>query len=256
MPSLRFHIASRLPIGVLGVALWPVEAPSATEPAKLYADCMDLAREDPEHALKTARAWQDSGGGNPARHCLAMALISLSQYEQAAVQLEALAELMVGDSKALRAAILGQAAQAWSRIGQTKRALTSLDGALRLSPGDVDLLIDRSIVRGSAGIYREAIDDLNRVLELAPGRGEALILRASAHRHLDDPDRAREDVERAVALNPHNPEAFLERGIIRRLQDDENGARLDWLRVLELAPDAPVAEFARMNLEKLDLKLE
>src|SRR5882762_3059162 len=48
------------------------EADSAT-----YERCMTLAKEDPAAARDLAETWRGRGGGHPAEHCIAVALIGL-----------------------------------------------------------------------------------------------------------------------------------------------------------------------------------
>lgn len=216
-----------------------------------YTACMSLARGEPAAAFEQARAWSLQGGGEPARRCAAVALIGLGRYVEAAQRLEQLASEMVADSAGLRGGVLAQAAQAWLLSGEAERAHVALSEALRLAPGDVELLVDRSIASATTGQYWEAIDDLNRALELAPERADILILRASAYRLLDVPDLAGDDLDRALRLDPDNPDGLLERGILRRLAGDTAGARADWTQVVETAAGTPAADFARANLEKL-----
>ena len=42
-----------------------------------YAACLKLLDHDAEAAFESALAWQDAGGGAPARHCAALALVRL-----------------------------------------------------------------------------------------------------------------------------------------------------------------------------------
>lgn len=229
---------------------------ASLDDALLYTDCMKLAREAPEQAFEEALAWRDDNGGPAARHCVAVALIELGQPAEAAHRLELLAQELAPGEPRTGSEILGQAGQAWLAAGETARAFAAQSAALELAPGDVELLIDRSITLAGTGQFWEAIADLDRAAKLAPGHAEVLILRASAYRRVDGRDLALEDVQRALALEPGNPEGLLERGILRRLAGDRAGARRDWLKVLERAPDGPAAESARGHLEELDVKVE
>lgn len=64
----------------------------SAEDAKQYQDCLKLARLKPEDGFESAIAWRDMGGGEPAKHCVAVALIALEKYEEAATRLDALAD--------------------------------------------------------------------------------------------------------------------------------------------------------------------
>ena len=242
----------------------PAAAQQADEPdprveaAERYAECMQTARSDPERALGTARTWQDQGGGDPARHCIAVSLLSLGRYAEAAERLEELGRTMSGPAvdAQMRADTLAQAGQAWLLAGRPERAQAAQSAALELRPKDVELLIDRALTLAQAGEYWEAIDDLNRADELAPGRADILVFRASAYRYVDALELAREDVNRALELDPDNPEGLLERGIIRRLSGDKQGARHDWLKLIDLHDGTPAADTARRNLERMDVQTE
>lgn len=222
---------------------------------RLYTGCMVLARTDPPKALQQSEAWLARGGGEPARHCGAIALLGVGRHTEAAIKLESLATETRIDGGRLKAELLAQSGQAWLIAGDGSRAYAVQSAALALRPDDVELLVDRSITLGTGGRFWESIDDLNRVLEIQPERADALVFRAAAYRRLDSIDLAETDIERAVALWPDAPDVLLERGNIRRLKSDVAGARADWRRVIELAPDLPAALAARRNLDRADGKL-
>lgn len=229
-------------------------AAEASDRAKEYAACMNLARADPGKAFEKAQGWQRRDGKLAARHCMAVALIGQQQFIEAARMLEQLAKDAGGKLAGLEGDLLGQAGQAWLMAGEGARAVAAFTNALGKTPDDVELLIDRAIAYGSEARYWQAIDDLNRATEIAPERAEAYLLRASAYRHVDSLELATEDVNRSLALEPDNPDALLERGIIRRLAGDDMSAWRDWLMVLEIAPDSAAAKDARGNLERLEVK--
>ncbi len=221
--------------------------------AKRYRGCMALAKRAPQAAFDEALAWTGLGGGKAADHCAAAALVGLGQYEEAARRFEALAQVIKAEAPA-RADLLAQAAQAWLLGGDGGRAEAVLTAALKLLPGDVDLLIDRAAARAQMGRYRSAVTDLDQAIGKDTGRADAYVFRASAYRFLDDPARAETDVARALALDAGHAEGLLERGILRRLGGDEAGARQDWLAVATGHPGTPAAAAARANLEKMDVR--
>ena len=226
--------------------------PGEVAAAREYAACMDLARSDAAAAHETAVAWRVRGGGDAASHCVAVALIGLGDYIQAAEKMEALAREMTHATAAARGELLGQAGNAWTIAGKPDRAYAAQTEALGLKPRDANILIDRGITLTSTAKFWDALDDLNQALEIAPGRVDALVFRAIAWRHLGSLELADDDIGRALGLQPDNLDALLERGAIRRRRGDSDGARADWLRVLELVPDGPLADAARGNLEKMD----
>ena len=217
-----------------------------------YAACMALTQSQPADALASASAWQANGGGQAARHCAAVAMIRLGRYDEAAANLDVLAQDLDPAEVDLRVGVLGQAGQAWLLAADAEHALAAQTAALALAPKNVELLIDRSISLITLTRYWEALDDLNAALDLAPGRPDILIFRASAYRYLESVDLALDDVERALALEPENPDGLLERGILHRIAGEPEAARRDWQRVLSVAAGTPAADMARDNLARLD----
>jgi tetratricopeptide (TPR) repeat protein len=242
---------------------WPLLAapPPAARPgppraadadAATYARCMKLAQDAPADGRKLAQAWQERGGGHPADHCLAVSLIGLRQYKDGAARLEALAQAMVRAPAALRADVLGQAAQAWLLAGDAGRAYAAGGMALMLRPDDPELLVDRAAAAGSAGWFDKAAADLDRVLQADPQRLDALIYRASANRALGRLDPAMADIEAALKLAPDSAPALLERGNLRSLRGEIDAARADWVRVAALAPGTSAAAAAKTNIARVD----
>jgi tetratricopeptide (TPR) repeat protein len=220
-----------------------------------YRTCLILAKTKPEQGWEEALAWQSLGGGEAARHCAAVALIGMGKYGEAATRLETLAnESVRADS--VRAEMLAQAAQAWGLLGNTQRADAALRGALTLSSGNPDLLLDQAVLMAQFGHYNDAVQVLSQVLRAQPNRVEALTLRASAFRYQDNLAGAEDDINTALKLDPDFTEALLERGILHRMKGDDKAARADWLRVVELQPEGNTADTARRNIEKMDVKVK
>jgi tetratricopeptide (TPR) repeat protein len=243
---------SAAPLRLPPVQLPPVAPRAADADAATYERCIKLAGENPQAAHELAAQWRQRGGAHPADHCLAVALIGLKQYKEAAERLEKLAPAMVHAPAPLRAEVLGQAAQAWLLAGEPGRAYAADGAALALLPDDPDLLTDRAEAAGSAGWYDKAIADLDRVLQSHPTRAEALIYRASAYRRQGRLDPAWADIEAALKASPESVPALLERGNIRILRGDLDGARQDWRRVAALSPGSAAGGAAKANIARLD----
>lgn len=232
----------------------PKPGADAQDPARKYADCMELARDEPTKGFDEALAWKGLGGGDAAEHCLAASLMGLKIYGEAAQRFEAIAgHTKRGDQ--VRTGLLAQAAQGWLLSGDAERAEHVLDAALKLKPEDPDLLIDRAEARAARANYEGALGDLDLAVARAPNRPDAHSFKASALRHLNRPDEARAAAEKALALDPQHVEALLERGILKRMAGDDTGAREDWMTVLRRAPTSAAADAARADLEKMDVKL-
>ncbi len=239
------------PSPALSPSLAPAPALSperAAALAKLYSDCMALARSAPAQAIRRAEAWERDGGGDGARHCAAVAYLSSGRYEEAASRLERLAA--TAEKATLRAELHAQAGQAWMIAGKPEKALAAQTRALQAGGPRLEYLIDRAITQASLGHYFDAIDDLGAVLDAEPDRTEALVMRATAWRKLRHFDLAADDVRRALTLAPDNADALLERGILRLLRGDRVGAVADWRTVADTAPGSIAAEAARENLRR------
>jgi len=237
------------------VTVLPAQPPkNEAADAATYERCMGLARKTPAAAQKLAQDWAGRGGAHPAEHCLAVALIGLKQYKDAATRLESLGQATVHAPAELRAEVFDQAGQAWLMAGDAPRAYAAETSALGFAANNPDLLVDRAEAAGSAGWFDKAAADLDRVLKTNPDRIDALIYRASAYRQLEKLDEAMADIEKALKLAPDSAEALLERGDIRRLKGDAAGAKQDWQRVASLAPGSAAATAAKGNIARLDLK--
>ena len=236
-------------VGLLVLSYGPARADG-------YGDCVALVEIDADAAFDAATAWRDLGGGEPARHCAALALVGLELYAEAAERFEALALDMTTAPSDVRARVLAQGGQARIAAQDYPGAVATLSAALELAPDDAELFVDRAQALAGAANYFPAIDDLDQAIELVPGHIDARVFRATAYRMVDAPELARKDLDVALAAEPGHIDALLERGNLRRLQGDASGARADWLAILLHAPDGPAADAARLNLEQLDLNSE
>ncbi|MFH1805860.1 MAG: tetratricopeptide repeat protein [Pseudomonadota bacterium] len=220
-----------------------------------YKACLKLAQLQPEDGFESAIAWRDMGGGEPALHCVAVALITLGKYEEAATRLDKLAAESTSEAD-IRAGLLAQAGQAWMMAGNLQFAWRDQSRALDLVQADPRLWIDRAMVLGMAGEYWESIDDLNKAIDLDPDNVEALIYRGTAWRLLESYDLAKTDIDRALVLDPGHNQALLERGNLYRVAGENDLARKDWMTVIENSNGSPVAESAKANIEKMDVQTD
>lgn len=216
-----------------------------------YDKCLAMLTNDPAGAETFAEAWEATGGGDGATHCLGLATIALGEPEKGAQILEDLAAKSHGTNVS-RAMVYGQADQAWLMASDPEHAYGAATLALSLSPEDPDLLIDRAVAAGLLARYQDSIDDLTHALDIDPRRVDAYIFRGSAWRHLNHIELAQDDIDRALMLDPDRPEALLERGILRQRSNDPNGARSDWQRAISLSPDSSTADLAQQNLALLE----
>ncbi|MCA3339602.1 MAG: hypothetical protein ACK6DJ_04150 [Alphaproteobacteria bacterium] len=242
--------------GVLSPAQQDAALPVPPEPPRLsqapeYGRCLDLLLVDPTGARGFARDWHMQGGGEGAAQCEALAQLSLGEADPAAEALERIAARSEAGIAA-RAAVFGQAAEAWRAAGKPQRAAAAASLALALTPQDPDLLLERAMARLALGQVPGALADLDLAVVLDADRAEAWIWRAAAQRRLERLRPAEDSITTALRLAPRNVEALLERGILRQLRGEGEAARRDWERVLELAPDSAAADLAAQNLALIE----
>jgi tetratricopeptide (TPR) repeat protein len=237
--------------GGFGNILGAPASPAEIDQARRYADCTGLASSAPEKALADAREWEGKGGGAPAGHCAALALIGLGRYREAALGLEKLAGAELKERKDLAGSLYDQAAQAWVLANASADAVRDETAAIELEPENVDLLVGRGVILASDGKYQEAVADFSKAHAISGNRADVLIFRATAYRKLNSFALARADLDSAIRLQPSNAEAYLERGIIRMLSKDAHGAASDWQQVMKLGAGTPAAVTAAANLKQL-----
>ena len=245
------HVTHKLRAGLallLLAAPLPVAAQRFGEKME-YEECMRLSRSAPRDTLARAEVWLSAGGGLPAEHCAASALLALGEHEKAATRLDALARKAMGFQPAMRADLSAQAGTAWLVLGNAEKALASQNLAIQLEPSDPEHWIDRSITLAGVGAYKEAAEDLSNALKLAPRRPDILILRAAAYRGVKDWKRARTDADAALVYDADNPEALIERGHIKLATGNKPGADADFRRaLLFVPPDSALAREASAGL--------
>ena len=181
--------------GVLSSVQQDAALPVPPEPPRLsqapeYARCLDLLLADPAGARGFARDWHMQGGGEGAAQCEALAQLSLGEADAAAEALERIAARSEA-GLAARAAVFGQAAEAWRAAGKPQRAAAAASLALALTPQD------------------PAEDSITTALRLAPRNAEALLERGILRQLRGEVQAARRDWERVLELAPDSPAADL-----------------------------------------------
>jgi len=269
-------------LGLILLAAIPAHA--ADDASAHYDRCMAQAGKNAAAALADARAWSKAGGGAPAAHCAASALLGLNRYGEAAASLDALARAASTPS-GMRGEIFAQAGNAWMLAGNGAKAVASLHSALTLTAGDADLFADLGradamlrnwkdavldlnaainlrrdsnllVLRASAyralKDYRAALSDLNAALALQPRRIDFLVLRSSALAAQGKLREARDDADAALKLKPNSAEALVQRGEIARRAGDVGNARRDFQAALKVGGKGEAAEAARNGLALIE----
>ena len=215
-----------------------------------YRRCLEGSSASPALALSDAEAWTKSGGGVPAEHCAALALVGLKRYAEAGARLDRIAGGRDVPGGAFRVALFDQAGNAWLLAGDgatQRRVFPRPD----LSAGDADLFADLARAQAMVRNWHEVDLDLNAALQLSPRRADLLVLRASARRALKRYEEARADIETALKLKPGDGDALVERGLLRKQLGDLGGARRDFQAALKTASSEAAAE-AKENIDALN----
>src|ERR1700748_712952 len=88
-----------------------------------YRSCVSASNLDPAAALTDAEAWAKTGGGVPAEHCAALALVNLKRYPEAGTRLDKIAGGPDKLDAEFRVALFDQAGNAWLLAGDGARAV-------------------------------------------------------------------------------------------------------------------------------------
>lgn len=249
LPSLPI-VAAVLFAGLPLTAWGAVGAAHAPSDSAHYRSCLTASNLNPAAALSDAETWVKAGGGVPAQHCAALALVNLKRYPEAGQMLEEIAADRRVPDVFFRAALYDQAGNAWLLAGNAANAVQSFQAALALSAGDADLFADLARAQAMRHDWHEADLDLNAALQLSPRRADLLVLRASARRALEHYTQARADVELALKLKPGDSNALVESGLLRKQLGDLGGAKRDFEAALRTASGETAAQ-ARDNLNNL-----
>lgn len=246
---LAFAVTGFIAGTIVAVILCAGAARAAAPAASQYEACLNRAQGDPSGALMLASSWARAGGGAPAEHCAAVALVGLRRFIEAGTKLDSLGQSPTTGDTAMRTAIYDQAGNAWLLAGQPDRAISSFTAALSIDPLDADLLADRARANAFKKNWARAESDLTAALMVSPDRADLYILRGSARHGMGRRADARADFEHALRLQPSNADALVELGTAKLEAGDVAGARADWQRVLNVAPGTAAAESARQHLE-------
>ena len=212
----------------------PGSARPPSEPQH-YRLCLAMSSSNPAGALGDAQVWAREGGGVPAQHCAALAMVGLRRYAEAGAALDKLAADKAVPDAGFRSELFDQAGNAWLLAGNAANAVRSFSAALTLSAGDADLYADLARAQAMRKNWHEVDLDLNAAL------------RASARRALKRYDDARNDIEAALTLKPGDGGALVERGLLRRQLGDLGGAKRDFQAALKTGAAAE----AQDNLNQL-----
>jgi tetratricopeptide (TPR) repeat protein len=244
------HLRTIIPPLALVVGL--IGASAGLAAAGPYDDCVALAGTDPARAEVEAQRWAQAGGGTPARHCRALALLAQGAGHRAAELMVAIA----ADDRTLpdevRSEILIEAGEIYLGLDELARGHGVAARALLLAREPRAALTLSARLKAAEGDWQGAVNDLDGALARGEPDAGLLVLRASARLHLGEQVAARADLLWAAEIAPELASVWLERGALEALGGDRDAARAAWLRAIELDRNGIVGEAARLRLQTMD----
>jgi tetratricopeptide (TPR) repeat protein len=251
MRNLRTKImALSLASGLIGVLTWP--AVPETYGAKTYDDCVALVAANPAQAEVEADRWAQEGGGTPALHCRALALLAQGARRRAAGLMVAIAS----DDRTLpdevRSEILIEAGEVFLGLGELELGHSVAARALLLAQEPRAALTLSARLKAEQGDWLGAVNALDGALALGAPDADLLVLRASARLRLGDRVAARADLLWATEIAPDLASVWLERGALEEAGGDRDAARAAWLQAIDLDRDGAVGDTARLRLQRMD----
>jgi tetratricopeptide (TPR) repeat protein len=120
--------------------------------------------------------------------------------------------------------------------GALKDALSDLDQALRLKPGDAAALAARAQVHLAQNDIELALSDLNAALKADANDPDLFLLRGHAHLVSGDADKAIDDFSAVLAIRPESASALNNRGLAFRKKGNVDRAIADYTAAIAVAP--------------------
>lgn len=233
-------------------ALAPASAPAGPSVAQLYDDCVRGAWPTIKDAEARAAACSKALGTRqlkPAEIALArltrgIARTAIGDKVLAAEDYSEALKHYDGsiDPKNPDALNLYRRATSLHAVGETDRALSDYNDAIRVDPNNSLAYLGRGVLLATRKrAYDRAIEDFSKVLVLQPENVDALIARGNAYSQLGDNGRALADLDRAIALAPDNAQAYVVRGLANNRRGQKQLAMQDYDAALARAPRYPQA---------------
>jgi tetratricopeptide (TPR) repeat protein len=191
------------------------------EEHKRMEACLAKIETMPEEAYEDGLAWQSEANRAYARHCTALSLIELGHIEEGAARLEDLANATDGGSIQQRALYLTQSGNAWLLARRPEAAELTLSNAIKLSPQDPALYLDRARARYLLENWFGADADATEALSYNVNNVDALKVRIKSRLELGETQLAYQDLQVALQLAPKDIDVLVLRGEVRQAQDKD-----------------------------------
>ncbi|HSM96885.1 MAG TPA: tetratricopeptide repeat protein [Rhizomicrobium sp.] len=142
-------------------------------------------------------------------------------------------------------------AEAFRGQGKYREAIAEFSVAIRLAPNDPRMWNARCWTRGAfARDLAEGLSDCNRALRLAPGQSDVLDSRGLVYLRMGKLDNAARDFSAALRKRPNLATALYGRGVARMKHGDVKGAQADILAARRVDPNVDDIFFWRPLLSQ------
>jgi tetratricopeptide (TPR) repeat protein len=125
--------------------------------------------------------------------------------------------------------------------GRYELAITDLDKAIALNPGDFYSRDARGIAYAGLKQFERAIADYDQAIKLKKDDPSVFAARGAAHEALGQHDLAIADFSRAVELKPDDVQSYADRGDAYRKSGKKAASLADYDKVIALEPDGSAA---------------
>ncbi len=179
----------------------------------------------------------------------AKSLYEQKKYQQAAQELKPLVE----ETPALREAryYLALSLIELNRFDEAQVQLDAIADAEESAPGKADMNVARARISLARKNYAAAVPPLNEAIEHNPDHVQARMLRAETELHQKNYKTVVEDAERVIALEPDKAYAYYYAGIAYSNLGRPDKMADYFMNFLKLAPDAPEAPKIQSLLKSL-----
>ncbi len=129
--------------------------------------------------------------------------------------------------------------------GDSERALTDFNHAIKLRPDRIPAYVNRASVYFAKQDYDRALADLNQTIKLQPGFALAYLKRGAVYYSKGDAERALADLTQALTLERHSAFSYLVRAEVYVEREDHARAIADYSEAIKLQPDLITAYLDR-----------
>ena len=184
---------------------------SASPETRSYEECTGRIEQDPAAGLDYAEAWRVEGGGDPALHCQAIAMLASGQGTRAGQILTGLADRQIADA-GVAAKLYIQAAEAFMAVGQKDEAYAALKSAYAHAADTPEVHMSAAAIYATGEEWDGVILTIKALERFVPLSADAYILRGRAYFSKGELEKAASETSAALKIDPYLVDAIVLRG--------------------------------------------